>query len=112
MFCEFLMSQLHNTQSPHDKTINQMPKSKKIKKNMERGKMRTKNKTTKIKVEKKDKTFGLGDHVEGLKVARRRSKSPLSQGRHDGFDNSSAELPPPALVLSDGWDERAPTFEA
>lgn len=60
----------------------------------------------------KDKTLGFENQVEGLKVARRRSKSPRSQGRHDGCDNSSAEQPSAALVLSDGRDECGPTFEA
>lgn len=53
----------------------------------------------------KVKTLGFANQFEGLKVAKRRSKSPLSQGLHDSLDDPKTELPPPpppaALVLKD-----------
>lgn len=50
-------------------------------------------------------TLGFPNQFEGLKVARRLSKSPLSHGLHEGLDEPRIE--PPALVLSDvlgGWE--------
>lgn len=64
---------------------------------------------------KEFETFGFPTQFSGLKVERRLSKSPLSQGLQDGCDEPSAE--PPALVLSEphmGCDpirEREPPLE-
>lgn len=53
----------------------------------------------------KVQTLGFPDQFEGLKVANRRSKSPLSQGLHDSLDDPKIELPrpppAPALVLKE-----------
>lgn len=43
--------------------------------------------------------MGFPNQFSGLNVERRLSKSPLSQGLHEGWDVPNAE--PPALVLSE-----------
>lgn len=61
-------------------------------------------------------TFGFPDQFDGLNVARRISRSPLSHGLHEGCDDPRTE--PPALVLKEvrGRCEPAqdsePAFEA
>jgi hypothetical protein len=54
-------------------------------------------------------TFGLESHVEVLNVASRRSKSPLSHGLHDGWQESAAVST--ALVLREGWQASGATWE-
>lgn len=46
-------------------------------------------------------TFGLADQFEGLNVASRPSRSPLSHGLHVDLEDPRVE--PPALVLKEAW---------
>lgn len=60
-------------------------------------------------------TFGLANQFEGLNVERRRSRSPLSHGLHEGCEEPRAE--PPAFVLKEvrrGWEpiqDKGPALE-
>jgi len=51
--------------------------------------------------------LGFPNQFPGLNVARRLSKSPLSQGLQEGCDDPRAE--PPALVLKDARGGCVPT---
>lgn len=51
-------------------------------------------------------TFGFANQFEGLNVARRRSKSPRSHGRHEGCEVPKAE--PPTFVLKEVRGGRGP----